>query len=674
MILNSQAQSDFEKDTLEVYQTFERAGEILHANPDSTINLIHGALEKSLEINYVNGISESYGWLGYLYQYIGDYAKAMSFYQKGVAFDRTHGNKVALATDLLNLGSLVSDIGKDEEALKLYKESLELYLQAGQEQEATSNYNNIGVYFSDNEMYDSAVHYFQQSLKYADLNQDSSGYSDILGNLGFVQMMLGNRDQSAKYFRESIHISRLCGDFKSLSYNYGTYAQLLLEENQLDSALYFANQSAILARKAGSDYMLMLSYKSLRSVHEALENWEQAYRYMDSSTVLTQRLMNEDLAHEALSTTFRLEYEKKMVADSINNLNEMELQNARHQADLEHERNIQTWMFGGIGVAILLLGFMFVANRNRRKANQLISQQKNEVARQRDIAEEQKAIVEEKNREITDSIVYAQRLQQAILPKHEQLNELLGEHFVYYVPKDIVAGDFYWVEPDDDNGVYLCAADCTGHGVPGAMVSVVGSNALSKALLEEGITDVAKILDRTRELVIERFRGAGEGMNEVRDGMDAALCHIRGNEVTFSGANNPLWVVSKNEIAGADSVLVHDDTRDWKLYEFKADKQPIGKYEGARSFSKRTTRVTSGDMIYIFSDGYADQFGGENLPAGKAGGKKYKSTNLKRLLLELADFPMDEQADKLHTNFMNWKGDLEQVDDICIIGLRISGS
>jgi serine phosphatase RsbU (regulator of sigma subunit) len=300
-----------------------------------------------------------------------------------------------------------------------------------------------------------------------------------------------------------------------------------------------------------------------------------------------------------------------------------------------------------------------------QKQKSIIEIQKTEVERQREyaeeqqyIAEQQKHLVEEKNKEILDSINYAKRIQEAILPSKDSLVENLKNGFVLYKPKDIVAGDFYWLERVGDM-VYFAAADCTGHGVPGALVSVVCSNALTKALLEEEISESGKILDRARELVIEKFSKSG---SDVKDGMDISLCRldIKNLKLQWSGANNPLWIVrkSKNNIAnGSPEASV-------ELLETKPDKQPIGKYAEAKPFTTHNLDLDSGDCIYIFTDGYSDQFGGND-------GKKFKAASLKKLLLSLQDQSMDEQKTIIHQTFEDWRGTLEQVDDVCVIGVKI---
>lgn len=311
-----------------------------------------------------------------------------------------------------------------------------------------------------------------------------------------------------------------------------------------------------------------------------------------------------------------------------------------------------------IGGFILIVFFAIIivrAYRQKRKANAALVEQKKEVEKQRDyanqehqIAEEQKLIVQEKNKEIMDSINYAKRIQEAILPPNDLVTQYLPDNFILYLPKDVVAGDFYWFEPLEDR-VLIAAADCTGHGVPGAMVSVVCHNSLNRAVREFGLTDPGQILDKTTELVIKTFERSNE---EVKDGMDIALISIpkdqSGNKtIEYAGANNSLYYIQNSE-----------------LHEIKADKQPVGKYADRKPYTTKPVNLNPGDMVYLYSDGYADQFGGPR-------GKKLKYKALKEMLLSNSDMSLNQQREILFKSFEEWKADYEQIDDVCVIGIRV---
>lgn len=282
----------------------------------------------------------------------------------------------------------------------------------------------------------------------------------------------------------------------------------------------------------------------------------------------------------------------------------------------------------------------------------------------------QKEIIEEKNKDITDSIHYAQRIQNVILPPIGEFQENFNESFVVFKPRDIVSGDFYWVEEVEDK-TYLAVVDCTGHGVPGALVSVVGANGLNRCLLEFDLREPAEILNKLSQLVTETFEKTD---SQVKDGMDIALCCIdnKTNELTFSGAYNPLWIIREDadELSELEGVnLIKEGSK--TLIEIKSDKQPIGYSYKPRPFSTVTFQLKPKDAIYIFSDGFADQFGGDEDVIIKKGGKKFKSVNFKKLLLSLSHKELDEQKSILEETFETWKGDLEQVDDVCVLGVRI---
>ena len=270
-----------------------------------------------------------------------------------------------------------------------------------------------------------------------------------------------------------------------------------------------------------------------------------------------------------------------------------------------------------------------------------------EIAKATDEIQTAYVTLEEQHNEIKDSIKYAKRIQNAILPNVELMKENFKDCYVLYMPKDVVAGDFFWMEKIEDS-IYFAAADCTGHGVPGAMISVICSNALSKALLEDGIRSTGKLLDKTREIVIQNLAKSGE---EVKDGMDISLCclNLKTKVLYSSGANNPVLILRK-------------ESSDFDI--IKADRQPVGLYSHAKPFKEHKTQLEKGDKVYIFTDGYQDQFGGKK-------GKKLMPKKFKKLLLDSNQLSMEQQKETLENEFNSWRGELEQIDDVCVIGVEI---
>jgi serine phosphatase RsbU (regulator of sigma subunit) len=268
---------------------------------------------------------------------------------------------------------------------------------------------------------------------------------------------------------------------------------------------------------------------------------------------------------------------------------------------------------------------------------------------------ETEELIKEKNKDITDSINYAKRIQKSILPNDLELKQMLGEHFVLFVPKDIVSGDFYWagaVTTDDSGKKFklIAAADCTGHGVPGALMSIICATLLNQTLKNPAINTPAQALDYMNRELPKNLRAHNPG-EEIRDGMDITMVAIGEGKMKmhFAGANNPIYLIRKGE-----------------LKEFKGDKQPVSgsTTDVKKPFSDQIIELEKNDLVYLFTDGFADQFGGPK-------GKKFKYKQLQERLLEVSIYPMEEQKEKLLNIYNDWKGELEQVDDVCIIGIRI---
>jgi|GEM_PF-2158708 len=262
---------------------------------------------------------------------------------------------------------------------------------------------------------------------------------------------------------------------------------------------------------------------------------------------------------------------------------------------------------------------------------------------------EQRHIIEEKHKEITDSINYAEHIQRSLLPNNSLLEENLKDHFVFYQPKAIVSGDFYWASKLSNNNFALLTGDSTGHGVPGAILSILNISCIEKAIEAEKLTEPSEILNHTRAKIIETLKkdGSAEG---GKDGMDCSLIafDFKNNQLTYSAANNPVWII-----------------RDKKMLEFAPNRMPIGKhFNDGVTFTQHTINLKKDDVVYAITDGMSDQFGGPN-------GKKFMKKQLKDLLVSISHLPMGVQKEKLSTSFNNWKADLEQVDDVTIVGVRI---
>jgi len=303
---------------------------------------------------------------------------------------------------------------------------------------------------------------------------------------------------------------------------------------------------------------------------------------------------------------------------------------------------------GLLTLSVAIFSILLIRMRFRLTKNELVA---------RFALEESKHELQEKNDEIVDSINYAKRLQDALIPPVDVFKKILPYSFVLFKPKDIVSGDFYWItelsttkeNETNEKLVVYSVADCTGHGVPGAFMSLIGLKIFNQSVKQKGVNSPAQALDYLNNEVYNTVNKHSESDNIIRDGMDVALCSINYKTMmlSFSGAKNPVYIVRNKE-----------------LHEIKGDKQPIGSYESQEPFSNKEYQLEKGDMVYIFSDGYADQFGGPK-------GKKLKYKPFKELLISNSDKPIEEQEKQLDELFENWRGDLEQLDDVCVIGVRV---
>jgi serine phosphatase RsbU (regulator of sigma subunit) len=367
------------------------------------------------------------------------------------------------------------------------------------------------------------------------------------------------------------------------------------------------------------------------------------YEIKSTETLVVSDLLNsskqsfDNLAVKMADLGSKLEDEKKqreiekLKSDrEVSKLN-MDLKNQ----ELDEQQQTIIWFIVGLLACSILIFFTIRSNMLRKKTNIEL--------------QSQKQIIETKNKEITDSINYAKRIQQAILPPTDIIHAAFKDSFVLYQPKDVVSGDFYGFFKKEDH-IIIAAADCTGHGVPGAFMSMIGNEQLSKIIIEKGITKPSDILNELHSGVRKALKQDNVS-GESRDGMDIALCKIYLNEkkLEYAGANRPLWIIRNKE-----------------LIETKADKQPIGGLEtdNRKPFTNHEIKLEENDCIYLFTDGYADQFGGDK-------GKKLMVKNFERHLIELHSESMEKQQALIYEKFSGWKGDHEQVDDVLVIGIKV---
>lgn len=667
----------------------------MFSNTDSAyiISKIH--LKKATEMNDKYQMAIATNSIGVTKALKGYNDSALIYFEKCVELNLESNNQKNAAAVLNNIGLINKNQGKLDKAIDYYKQSLELREKIQDTAGMLNSLNNISIIYIELKEYEKGLESLDRCLGLISKVKDTQSEAITYNNLGRLYEGLGKYESAIESIKQAIHLFKELNSTRNvglLTSNIGaiyadmgepdsaiTYCNRALEiGNQLNDQEIFANaktklskvylksdinKAVKLSKEAYESALqinsLLLQMESSEILYKALKKkgeYNQAIDMYEIFVGLKDSIASEDNLKEVLRYSYQYEYANKVAADSIKAQEEAkvtEAEIAQKNAEIEKKKTEGYLLYGGIGVITLFALFIFNRFRVTNEQKKLIEVQKKEVEAQKEIAEEQKHeadhqrhLVEEKNQEIMDSIQYAKRIQTAILPPNKDIEQYFGNGFILYKPKDVVAGDFYWIHHKNDSLIFA-AADCTGHGVPGAMVSVVCNNGLNRAVREFDLSKPGEILDKTRELVIQQFEKSEE---EVKDGMDIAMCSISGNELKYAGAHNPLWIIRK------DSTEVE---------EIKANKQPIGKTDNPLPYTTHELELQKGDTIYIFSDGYADQFGGER-------GKKFKAANFKRLLLSIQHEPMSKQKELIDIAFADWKGDHEQIDDVCVIGYRFS--
>ncbi len=600
-------------------------------NMDAAMNSFKRSLKLEEELGRKNAISDLMNNMALVYTTRGLIAKALECHEKSLKYREEMGDKIGISASLNNIASILHIQNRIDDALEYFKRSLKMSEEANDKMGIGTALGNIAIIYAEKKDLEKSIEYNRKSLKVREEIGDKQGIAASLLILANNFLSEGKKDEALKYNEACLKICLEIGDKQKITSIYINMADIFFKEKKIIEAQKFAEKAFKLSNETGittdiKDAALMMKdiYSFQKKPAEGLKMFELYVRMRDS-------INNEETRNSTLKKQYEIEFNSKEREVKLLANAERKILLQKQEEDNKKNAIIVTSV---IFVLILVSIFSIIILRSLR-----------ENKKTNEIVVKQKQLVEAKQKEVLDSIQYAKRLQDAILPADHYWKENLSDSFVLYKPKDIVAGDFYWMEKI--NGLVLFAVgDCTGHGVPGAMVSVVCSNALNRTVLEFKITDPGKILDKTRELVISTFEKSDK---EVKDGMDISLCcfNPKSNLLLWAGANNALWYTKNNEIITV-----------------KANKQPIGKFELQQPFTTHSIQLNKGDMIFLTSDGYSDQFGGLK-------GKKFKYNQLANLLLSNLEKPLKEQKEILDKTFEDWKGINEQVDDVCIVGVKI---
>lgn len=503
--------------------------------------------------------------------------------------------------------------------------------------------NNLGNYYLDLNLFDSSLVFYQRALITERVAGDSAGVGLTSSGMATLFYSEGKYEESLNYSEYARTVARAVGDSALYYKAIMNMALVYLDKKNYNKALALALEARSYAEKlhvlsdmADVYARLATIYKNLGMYSESSDYLEKVISYRDS--VISEK-NNKTAA--ALNIEFDI-YGKEKEIELLNKTFEVK------EAELSKQKSASIFI-ACIAMLFALIGLVVIFFYRRiKKASVIIQKQKQQVEIQNAEISSQKGLIEAKQNDIISSINYAQRIQSAILTGEEVWNRISKKHFILYHPRDIVSGDFYWAHVLPNGRAVFTLADCTGHGVPGGFMSMLGNSFLNELVVENKLFKADEILNRLREKVIHALEQKGE--TSQKDGMDMAICvwNKLDNTLEFAGANNGMCLV-----------------RNGQLSVYKGDKMPIGSYLDTHTkFTSQTLQLQPDDMIYLVTDGFADQFGGKD-------GKKFKYKHLEELLTEVANMEIQEQKQYLDRVFIEWKDNYEQTDDMSLIGIRI---
>lgn len=677
-----------------LYQSEFALGYANYSRNDYTKALLcfNNSLKISQKIANKPGEAASLNRIGNTLQLMGKYQEALSYYEMALVINKGLDNTIEIARTLTNLGSIFRLYGNYEKAINQHLEALELYEGVQNNEGIAWSALNIARLFRMMKNYPKAFDYVNQSLekyqKIAFESENNTGVTLCLKEIGDIYYEKGDLEKAIEYSEQVLQINKQSKNWQGYANALSSIGKIYFQSSNFKKSKEYFTEALQIKDSLNDNTEKASILCHLGLVDLQGRNLHQAEKRLKNSLEFAKKQnLKEDVkeSYFALSQFYEksnnpsgaLSYYKLYISlkDSLNNqkINELELQYNfdkeqrikefdQKQKDLEQKASLQrqkilTWVFISGFVFMFLLAYVIYKNLQRKKKTNIlltkqkleIENQRDEIEAQRDFVTKQRDQIAQQNTIITDSIEYAKRIQTALLPQDKFMKSVLSDYFVYMKPKNIVSGDFYWASEKNDK-VIVAVSDCTGHGVPGAFMSMLGVAFLNEIVNKNDVKEPNQILNQLRTNIIESLHQE-YGIMGSKDGMDLALCIIdkKTMKLQFAGAYNPCIIIRENEI-----------------FELLPDKMPIGIHavKVDRDFTNKEFDLQKNDTIYLFTDGYIDQFGGEN-------GLKYRQKPFRELLLKISEKEMSKQKNMLEKTMNNWQGERSQLDDMMIMGIRI---
>lgn len=633
--------------------------------PDMAIQYAMTAIKYAEKTHDNEQLVKGYSYIGVCHRNLGNYSDALEYYNLGLEKAKQLGVHDQEAYAYINLGNLYLYQEQYDEAETNLSKGLELGKQLGDSSILSYCYLNLGRTYLGRNQYEDAENNLQHALAVRTAIHASAGDITVCKKyLGDIYFARGEIDRAVSRYLECVSNEKYLNDIDLQSEVFRKLSQLYYQRQDYDSSEYFGEQSLKLASDIGAKFRIRNAHEILAKIHYAKHEFQDAADHYNQVILYNDSVFSDELTEKLFNIQFKAKtYEQEGKISSLKRDNDLLEENNR----LQDRFILMLTIFLALGVLMLVV--LFIMNKKTKRLNRQlhsqheeiksknielhnraeeIAQKHAELEQQNEYIDKQRLMLAQQQKQITDSISYAKRIQDALFPDLNELKSFFSDYFILYSPRDVVSGDFYWLHSDEERLIFV-VADCTGHGVPGAFMSMLGICALHEITGIGAESNAANILERLRQMVKTLLHQEADKTSMPKDGMDITLAVLDRKErvLEYSGANLPLIYVRNGE-----------------EFQLKPNRNPIGVYIKEKPFESQRLTLLDGDMIYMFSDGYASQFGGEFNMKLKMGG-------FKDIILKNHDKPLQEQRDLLEKYFVEWKGNATQIDDITVIGLKV---